>query len=85
MNDPTPLMSPNAHEGLAINHQAQPAPSRALLHLRMGLSPRANVALSFLRSLEWLRTKLHAIFSRSIPVQARSPALPPDYARRQVS
>jgi hypothetical protein len=56
MNDTTPLMIPNPHEGLAIKHLAQPAPSRALLHLRMGFSPRANVALSFLRSLEWLHT-----------------------------
>ncbi len=84
MNDTTPLTSPTAHEGLAINHIAQPAPSRASLHTRMGFSPRANVALSFLRSLEWLRAKLHPIFSRSIPVQASSLALP-DYGRRQIS
>ena len=84
MNDTTPLMIPNPHEGLAIKHLAQPAPSRALLHLRMGFSPRANVALSFLRSLEWLHTKLHAICSRSVPVQASSLASP-DYARHQIS
>jgi hypothetical protein len=84
MNDTTPLTSPTAHEGLAINHIAQPAPSRALLHIRMGFSPRANVALSFLRPLEWLRTKLHAIFSRSLPVEPSSLASP-DYGRRQIS
>ena len=84
MNDTTPATIPTAHEGFAINHLAQPAPSRALLHIRMGFSPRANVALSFLRSLEWLRAKLHAILSRSIPVQARSLASP-DYRRRQIS
>jgi hypothetical protein len=81
MNDTTSLTSPTAHEGLAINHIAQPAPSRGLLHIRMGFSPRANVALSFLRSLEWLRTKLHASFSHRIPVQASSLEWP-DYRRR---
>jgi hypothetical protein len=77
MNDTTPLTSP-------ITHIAQHAPSRALLHMRMGFSPRANMALSFLRSLESLRTKLHAIFSRSSPVEASSLASA-DYARHQVS
>jgi hypothetical protein len=84
MNDTLPRTSPTADEGLAINHLAQPAPSRALLPMRMGSSPRANVALSFLRALQWLRTKLHAIFSHSIPVQASSLASP-DYGRRQIS
>ena len=84
MNDTTPATIPTAHEGFAINHLAQPAPSRALLHLRMGFSPRANVALSFLCSLEWLRTKLHAIFPGSIPVQASSLASP-DHSRHQIS
>jgi hypothetical protein len=69
MNDTTPLAKPTAHEALP---------------LRMGFSPRAKVALSFLHSLEWLRTKLHAVLSRSIPVPARSLASP-DYARRQIS
>jgi hypothetical protein len=84
MNHKTPRTSPTAHEGLAINHIAQPAASRALLPIRMGSSPRANVALSFLCSLEWLRTKLHAIFPGSIPVQASSLASP-DYSRHQIS
>jgi hypothetical protein len=43
-----------------------------------------NVALSFLRFLEWLRTKLHAIFPRSIPVEGSFLASP-DYGRRQIS
>jgi hypothetical protein len=84
MNDRAALTSPAAHEGLAINLLAEPSPSRALLDIRMGFSPRSNVALSFLRSLEWLRTKLHAIFSRSMPVEASSLASP-DYGRRQTS
>jgi hypothetical protein len=79
MNDTTSLTSPTAHQGLAINHIA--APSRGFLHIRMGFSPRANVAFSFLRSLEWLRTKLQASFSHRMPAQASSPAWP-DYRRR---
>jgi|HubBroStandDraft_6_1064221.scaffolds.fasta_scaffold767727_2 hypothetical protein len=74
MNDPTPAASPIA----------QSVPSRAVLDIRMGFSPRANVALSFLRSLEWLRTRLPAIFSRSMPVKASSLASP-GYGRRQAS
>jgi hypothetical protein len=84
MSDTTPLANPAAREGLAINPTARSAPSRALLDIRMGFSPRANVALSFLRSLEWLRTKLQAVFSRSLPVEASSLASP-DYRHRQIS
>jgi hypothetical protein len=38
-------------------------------------SPRANVALSILDSLEWLRTKLQALFSRSIAVSGKFPRI----------
>jgi hypothetical protein len=82
MNDTTPRTSPAARDGL--NAIAQPGPSRALLDIRMGFSPRANVALSFLHSLEWLRIKLQAIFTRGMPVEAGSLASP-DYGRRQSS
>jgi hypothetical protein len=84
MNGTTPATRPTAHEGLAVNHIAQPASSRALLYTRMGFSPRANVALSFLRFVEWLRAKLDAMLSPKIPVAASSLASP-DYGRRQTS
>jgi hypothetical protein len=71
MNTTTPRTSPAAHQGPAI-HMTQPASSRALLPTRMDFSPRANVAFSFLNSLEWLGTKLRAAFSRSVALPASS-------------
>ena len=71
MNTTTPRTNPAVHEGPAM-HMTQPASSRQPLRTPMDISPRANVAFSFLDSLEWIGAKLRAAFWQSIPLQASS-------------